>query len=375
MKIVIAPDSFKGCLTSQEVASAIAEGLSRVWPQATLIQAPMADGGEGTLHTLVEAKGGQLKEALVTGPLGNQIGAQWGVIESTAVIEMAQAAGLPLVPLDRRDPMVTTSRGVGELIRLALDLGVSRCIIGLGGSGTIDGGLGLLEALGVRFLDQDGEVVPSSGEGLVRLHSVDLSHLDPRVHETTFIAACDVASPLLGPNGAAQLYGPQKGASPQEVTLLEEGLKRLSQLMENPNVADLPGSGAAGGMGAGLAGFLHATLLSGVELIAQEIDLADRMRGADLVITGEGEIDRQTPLGKSPIGVAKIAKGIGIPVVALSGRLGEGWEAVLDRGIDAAIAISPGPLSLEESLVQAKELLVNQAYRVGLMIELGRQIQ
>lgn len=375
MKVVIAPDSFKGSLTAPEVASAIAEGLSQVWPDATLIQAPMADGGEGTLHALIGAAGGELLTAQVTAPLGNQIAALWGRIGDTAVIEMAQAAGLPLVPPDRRDPMVTTSQGVGELILAALDRGLRRCIVGLGGSATVDGGLGLLTALGIRFLDEEGQPLPGTGEGLVRLHAIDLSQLDPRVRETTFIAAYDVTNPLLGPHGAACVYGPQKGARPQEIPLLERGLKQLSQLMKEPAIAHLPGSGAAGGMGAGLAGLLHAKLQPGVELIAQEIGLAGQMIGADLAITGEGELNRQTMSGKTPIGVARIAKQVGLPVIALAGRLGEGWEELLHCGIDAAIAISIGPLSLEESLARARELLVHQARQIGLIIEIGRKIQ
>lgn len=361
MKVVIAPDSFKGCLTAHEVARAIATGFSRGWPDATLIEVPMADGGEGSLQSLVDATGGELIAEQVTGPLGEPIVAHWGICGETGVVEMAQAAGLPLVPLEHRDPMVTTSWGVGELIRRVLERGLSRCILCLGGSATVDGGIGLLMALGARFLDEAGDPVPRSGEGLVRLASVDLSSLDPRLATTTFIAAHDVANPLL----EALLYAPQKGARQQELPLLKEGLARLARLMPDPSIANRPGSGAAGGMGGGVAAFLMAKLQPGVELIAQEVGLAEKMVGADLVITGEGEVNSQTLHGKTPMGVAQIAKQCNLPVIALAGNLGEGWQEVVGHGIDAAFAIAPGPLSLEESVAQAQELLATQAFQLA----------
>ncbi|GFN22660.1 glycerate kinase [Thermanaeromonas sp. C210] len=373
-RIVIAPDSFKESLEAPEVAAAIAAGVKRVLPAAETIEVPLADGGEGLISTLVAATGGRVEAATVTGPLGEPVRACWGVLGDgrTAVIEMAQASGLPLVPKDRRNPLITTTYGTGELIRHALDAGCRRLIVGIGGSATNDGGAGMAQALGVRLLDQDGEEIPRGAAGLERLHRIDSQSLDPRIREAEIMVACDVDNPLCGPRGASAVYGPQKGATPEMVPRLDAALARLADIIVRDlgkEVRNLPGAGAAGGLGAGLVAFLGATLRPGIELVMEAVNLEKILaQGADLVITGEGEINSQTVHGKVPVGVARLAGKYGIPVVALVGSIGEGANAVLEQGIKGFMSIVPRPVPLSFCLENAAELLADAAERLVLLL-------
>jgi glycerate kinase len=379
MRVLIAPAPFKGSLSAPQAAEAIARGLREAFPEAELELLPLADGGAGTVAALVAATGGRTFTARVTGPLGEPIEASWGLLgdDETAVIEMAAAAGLGLLPPGMRAPLKATTYGVGELIRAALGHSPRRIIIGLGDSATVDGGAGLAQALGVRLLDSRGEELPpkAGNEGLARLEGLDLSGLEPRLRGVEVLAACDVQNPLLGPEGAARVFGPQKGASPEMVPLLEGNLKRLAEVIARDlgrEVADLPGAGAAGGLGAGLAGFLGASLHSGIELIKGVLKFEARLAEADLVVTGEGQVDRQTAFGKAPVGVARSAKRLGKPVICFAGAIGPGAEEVYAHGLDVLVPILPGPLPLEEALARAEELLEAAAARAGRLLKLGR---
>ena len=366
VKIVVAPDSFKECLSALRVAEAIARGLRRADPEAEVVLVPMADGGEGTVDAVVEATGGRRLRTTVTGPLGDPVAATFGVTGdgATAVMEMAQASGLPLVPPQRRNPLVTTTYGTGELIGEALAEGVRTVIIGIGGSATVDGGAGMAQALGVKLTDASGRELGWGGGELGRLAHVDVGGLEERVLGVRFRVACDVTNPLLGERGAARVYGPQKGATPEMVAVLERDLTRFARIIARDlgvEVAKVPGAGAAGGLGAGLKASLAAELVPGVEVVAEAVGLAEKMAGADLVITGEGKLDGQSAFGKTPVGVARLAKKEGIPVVALAGALGADVERVLAHGIDAYFGIADGPLRYEESLARAGELLASAA--------------
>ena len=326
MKIVIAPDSFKESLSAPEVAAAIARGWRQVFPEAELLLRPMADGGEGTVDAVLAATGGERRECRVCGPLGEPVLAHWGWLgEGTAVLEMASASGLHHVPRDRRDATVTTSLGTGELIRAALDAGATRIILGLGGSATNDGGAGLLQALGVRFLDAREVELPPGGAALARLARIDVGGLDPRLLQARLEIAADVDNPLCGPRGASRVFGPQKGADPQQVEQLDAALEHYARLVAATLGEDHsrhPGVGAAGGLGFAARAFLHAGFRPGIELVAELSGLADAVEGADLVITGEGRLDSQSLHGKTPVGVARTARAAGVPVLALAGSLG-----------------------------------------------------
>lgn len=366
MRIVIAPDSFKECLSAFDAACSIAEGARRVFPEAELELVPMADGGEGTVDALVQATGGAYAEAEVCGPLGDPVRARYGRLGDgrTAVIEMAAAAGLPLAPVERRDPLKATSRGVGELIRHAIDGGARRVILGIGGSATNDGGAGMAQALGFSLRDADDEELPPGGAALARLARIEVSAVCPLPDQTEVLVACDVRNPLCGPEGASRVYGPQKGASPADVEILDAALRHFAGVVASQlgaEVLDIPGGGAAGGLGAGLVAFLGAELRPGVDLVAEACGLARRIEGSDLVITGEGRMDGQTVHGKTPIGVARLARNAGVPVLALAGSLGQGWRAVYEHGIDAAFSIVPGPASLAEACAAAPALLADTA--------------
>ncbi len=359
MKIVIAPDSFKGCLTAPEVCRAIERGVRSALPSAETVLVPMADGGEGTVRTLVEGTGGRLLSETVVGPLGEPVTAEYGILGDgeTAVVEMAAASGLVLVPPDRRDPLHTTTYGTGELIRRALDRGCRKLIVGIGGSATNDGGLGMAQALGARLIDADGNDVPGTGAGLLRLEQIDLSDFDPRVRQAAIRVACDVDNPLYGERGAAFVYGPQKGATPEIVRQLDDGLRRLAEIVARDvglQVADLPGAGAAGGLGAGLVAFCGATLEPGVEIVIEAVHLADQLSGADLVFVAEGRVDAQTAYGKTPAGVARLAQPRGIPVVAIGGSISLEAHALHDQGFTALRSIINEPLSLEAAMQPAR---------------------
>lgn len=369
MKIVIAPDSFKECLSAREVAEHLARGVRDAAPNARIACVPMADGGEGTVEALVDATGGRYVTVSVAAPLANRIRARFGLLGGTrtAVIEMAAASGLPLVPLARRNPLVTTTRGTGDLIRAALDRGAKKILVGIGGSATNDGGAGMATALGARLLDAKGRAIPPGGGGLAKLARIDLSELDPRIRGIRIEVACDVTNPLCGRSGASAVYGPQKGATPAMVRTLDRNLARLARIVRRDlgvDVAKLPGSGAAGGLGAGLVAFLGAKLRPGVAMVVDAVDLRRTLKGADLVITGEGRMDRQSAFGKTPVGVARAAKESGIPVVAICGSIGEGADAVLAQGIDAYVSILSAPMTLSEAMRRAPELLRNTAANV-----------
>ncbi|MBM4034622.1 MAG: glycerate kinase [Planctomycetes bacterium] len=362
MKVLIAPDSFKECLPAEAVAEAMARGVRAAAPGAETVCVPMADGGEGTVRALVAATGGSLLHARVTGPLGEQVEAEFGILGDgeTAVIEMAAASGLPLVPPERRDPMKTTTYGTGELIAAALGQGARRLILGIGGSATVDGGAGVAQALGAQLLDAAGKSIGPGGGQLARLVRVDASAMDPRLRGVACDVACDVANPLTGPRGAAVVYGPQKGATPEMVRQLDASLAHFAEVIERDlglAVNDLPGAGAAGGLGAGLVAFLGARLRPGVELVMQAVGLEAKLAGADLVLVGEGRMDAQTAYGKVPVGVARLARRLGIPAVAIVGSLGEGFRAVHAEGIAACFAILDRPMPLKQAFARASELL------------------
>jgi glycerate kinase len=353
VKIAIAPNAFKGSLTAAEAAACIERGLRRALRGLSIVKLPMADGGDGTLPAIVAATGGQTVPWRVSDPLGRSIRSVFGVTGDgrTAVIEMALASGLALLKPSERNPMLTTSRGTGELIRAALDRRVREIVIGIGGSATNDGGMGLARALGARFLDGRNRELPDCGGALGRLARIDVSGLEARLKQTNISVACDVDNPLCGPRGAARVYGPQKGATPAMVKQLDAGLKRLAAVMRDDlgvKVADLPGAGAAGGLGAGLVGVLNARLRPGVDVVTHAIGLEGKLTGCDLVITGEGRLDGQTIFGKAPAGVARIARKLGIPVIGICGSLGPDANNVHRAGI--AVFFS----ALEESVPEAE---------------------
>ncbi|MBE3554576.1 MAG: glycerate kinase [Thermicanus sp.] len=379
MKIVIAPDSFKESVSAFEAAQAIAMGFREVFPEAEIETIPMADGGEGTVEALVHATGGQVIKKWVTGPLGEPVEAFFGLLGDgkTAVIEMAAASGLHLAPKGRRTPLFTTTRGTGELIREALDFGVEQILIGIGGSATVDGGVGMIQALGGRFLNKNGDEIGPGGGHLSQMASIDLSELDPRLKRIKFTAACDVENPLTGPTGAAAVFGPQKGATPEMVQILDENLSHYANLIQHMlgrEISRLPGSGAAGGLGAGLIAFLNARLKPGVEIVLDLVHFDERVEHASLVITGEGRIDGQTIYGKTPIGVAKAAKKYHIPVIALAGSLSEDSHRVLHHGIDALYCILPGIIPLEEALNNGATYLAQTARNIAMTLKLGKNL-
>ncbi|MCG0240050.1 MAG: glycerate kinase [Firmicutes bacterium] len=376
MRIVVAPDSFKGSLTAAEAARAMARGVRAVWPEAEVLEVPMADGGEGTVDALVAATGGRYVTRQVTGPLGRPVEARFGILGDgeTAVIEMAAASGLLLVPPAERDPRYTTTYGTGELIRAALDLGVRRIVCGIGGSATNDGGAGMVQALGGRLLKADGTEIGFGGAALLELDRIDLSGLDPRLQDVEILVACDVDNPLCGPRGASAVYGPQKGATPEMVELLDRALGHLADVMARDlgrDVRDIPGAGAAGGLGAGLMGFLGARLRPGVEVVMEAVRLDALVEGAALVITGEGKTDGQTLAGKVPLGVARVAARKGVPVIVVSGAVTPDADRLLDHHIAALLSICEGPIALEEAMARAAELLERATARALRLVQVG----
>ena len=355
MKFVLAPDSFKESMSAKNAALAMEKGILTVFPDAECVLVPMADGGEGTVESLVSMTNGEMIKTEVLGPLGEKVVAEYGLLGEgkTAVMEMASASGLELVKPEQRDPLLTTTYGTGELIKHALDKGVTRILIGIGGSATNDGGAGMLQALGVSFKDENGEELPFGGGTLNRLYSIDLSGLDERVKTVKIDVACDVTNPLIGDNGASAIFGPQKGATLEIVELLDRNLAHFANVIKQQlgkDIAFTEGAGAAGGLGAGLMAFLNAHLKKGVELVIEYTGLEEQVKGADYVFTGEGSIDGQTLFGKTPYGVATIAKKHSVPVVAFAGRIGKGVEPLYDSGFNAIIGILKGVTSLEEAL-------------------------
>lgn len=372
MKVLVCPDSFKGSLSAAQASRAIAEGFSKVFPLANIVQLPLADGGEGTVEALVTATGGEILRETVQGPLGDPVEACFGILgdKMTAVVEMASASGLPLIPENKRNPSITSTYGTGELIRKALDYGCRQIIIGIGGSATNDGGSGAMSALGVKFKDKDGKILPPGGLALKDLASIDLSELDPRIQTTHIDVACDVTNPLCGSEGASAMFGPQKGASPEMVAKLDASLLHYGTLLEkvlNLEILNVPGAGAAGGLGAALLGFLNARLRSGIEIVLEAIGFEEQLHGADLVITGEGKLDAQTAHGKAIDGVATAAHRVGVPVLALAGCVMDGAEEL----VDAAAATVPGPMSLDDAMHSAEKLLCLASERVARALALG----
>ncbi len=377
MKIVIAPDSWKESLTALEVANAIEDGFRQIFPDAEMIKIPMADGGEGTVEAMVAATQGRIVNLSVTGPLGEPVDAFYGLSgnEQQAFIEMAAASGLESVPAARRDPRITTSWGTGELIRHALDAGVRHIIIGLGGSATNDGGAGMVQALGAGLLDAHGEQIAFGGEALRQLERIDLTHLDPRLAECRIEVACDVTNPLTGNDGATAVFGPQKGATPEMVQQLDRALAHYGNVIErdlDKSVMTLQGGGAAGGMGVALYAFCGADLRQGIEIVTQALGLDDAVRGADLVITGEGRIDSQTIHGKVPIGVARVAKRYQLPVIGIAGSLTADVEVVYDHGLDAIFSVIPRICTLDDALVNAAENLRMTARNIAAVIKMAQ---
>lgn len=382
MKIVIAPDSFKGNLTSLEVAKAIEKGVRRVSPKARCTRVPMADGGEGTVQSLVDATGGRFVRKKVRGPAGRPVTARYGLLadKTTAVIEMAEASGLPLVTGRARNPLKTTTYGTGELMVDAMKKGARRIIVGIGGSATTDGGAGMAQALGVRFRDVNGRIIRGACTGgmLDRIASIDMDGLHPGVAKTEFIIAGDVDNPLCGKRGAAHVFGPQKGATPAAVKQLDANLKHFGGLIKKQlgiNVITMPGAGAAGGLGAGLVAFAGANLRSGIDIVIEAVGLEKHMRGADLVITGEGRVDNQTAFGKTPAGVAGVARRHGVPVVAIGGGLSDDARDVFRHGIDGLEAAVARDMGLDEALANAGVFIANAAERIMRLILVGKRIR
>jgi glycerate kinase len=381
MKIVIAPDSFKENLTSLEVASEIERGLRRVWPEAEYVKVPMADGGEGTVQSLVDATGGEIVKCEVTGPLGDRVLASYGLLGGgrTAVIEMAEASGLPLVPKDRRDPLRATTFGTGELVADALHRGVEEIIIGLGGSATNDCGAGLAQALGVRFLDSAGAPITDylGGGRLGDVAAIDMRWVNPALSRVRVSVACDVTNPLCGENGASRVYGPQKGATPAMVEHLDKTLAHFAAVIKRDvgaDVAERPGAGAGGGLGAGLMAFANATLKRGVELVVAATHLEKHMQGADLAITGEGRVDVQTAFGKTPSGVASVARRHGVPVIAIGGGLSDDAGGVFAHGIDGLESATPNAMALEVAIRKSRQYLQDAAERIARLIVIGQRM-
>ncbi len=364
MKVVIAPQSFKGSISALDAAKAMEEGVLRVVPDAETVLAPVADGGDGTLETLVEATGGEVRSTTVTGPVGKVVTAEWGALGDgrTAVIEMARTSGLALLSRTERDPLRATTYGLGEVIREAFDAGFRSFIVGIGGSATNDGGAGMAQALGVRLLDEAGKDLPRGGEALANLQRIDMSGLDKRAREARFSVACDVSNPLTGPEGASAVYGPQKGAAPDQVDRLDAALKNFARIVERDagtSIDAVPGSGAAGGLGGGMLAFLQGSLRPGIDIVLDHVGLGEQLEGADFVITGEGQLDFQTVYNKAPIGVARRAKQRNIPVIAICGSLGQGFEDVHPEGIDAAASILCAPMTLDEASARSGDLIAD----------------
>lgn len=376
MRILSAPNSFKGGLSSPLAAEAIKAGLLRSGLDCRVELMPIADGGDDTMEVLV-GKNGRIVEMEVVGPLGEPVMADYGIMADgvTAVIEMARASGLKLLKPEERNPLITTTYGTGQLILAALDAGCTKILVGVGGSATVDGGSGCLKALGGKLLDEDGREIGPGGGPLAEVASIDLSGLDERLSGVSIEVACDVTNPTLGPIGAAAVFGPQKGATPEQVDILEANLKNLFTVAAEQvgvDVRNVERGGAAGALSAGLVAFCGASLRSGIELVLEQLDIDNRLVGVDLVITGEGQIDTQTLGGKGPMGLTEAARKYGIPVVALAGSVGEGEQRMAEAGIKAVLPIWPGGVSLEEAMTDSSRLIEETSCRLGRILAIGR---
>ena len=358
--IVLAPDSFKESMTAKEVCEAMERGIRKANSQIKCIHVPMADGGEGTMQSLVDATGGRVYSKEVVGPLGNNVVTEYGILGNgeIGVIEMASASGIHLVDSEKRNPLITTTFGTGQLIKACLDKGVKKLLIGIGGSATNDGGAGFIQALGGRLLDENGDDLSYGGGALAKLHTIDLSNLDERLKYVSVKVACDVNNPLCGKEGASYVFGPQKGATREMIEILDQNLSHYAEVIKEQlgkDVISKAGAGAAGGLGAGLMAFLDVKLKSGIEMVIEYANLEEKVRDADMVWTCEGSIDFQTQYGKTPLGVAMIAKKYNKPVIALAGRVGNDIDVLYDKGIDAIFGIMRGVTSIEEALVKGPE--------------------
>ncbi|MFN7222946.1 MAG: glycerate kinase [Paracoccaceae bacterium] len=381
LTILVAPSGFKESLSVDDVTRAIGDGIRRAMPQARILNAPMVDGGEGTVQALVRATGGQIIPARVTGPVGDPVDSFFGLLGGngprTAVIEMAAAAGLSLVPRDRRNPMLTTSYGVGELILAALDAGVERILVGCGDSGINDGGAGLAQALGARLLDENGADIGQGGGELLWLHRIDASGLDPRLRHVQIDAAVNWHNMLLGPKGVARIFGPQKGATPSQVEDLDAAMRRWAATIRSATGHDVGlarGAGASGGLGAGLIAFAGATLHPRFDIIQQYLDFDRLLELADLVITAEGSLDGQSPYGKVPCEVGRRAEARGVPTIALAGTIGRGVDQTFDHGISAFASILKRPCTLEEAIRDGEKLLRRAAEDALRMMSVGLRL-
>jgi glycerate kinase len=376
MKIIIAPDSFKGSNTSIRVAGLVERGIRKVYPDAEVVKIPIADGGEGTVEAVVLGGEGEYRDLEVRGPLDDPVKARYGVLSGgRAVIEMAAASGLPLLPDSKRNPLLTTTYGTGQLIKAALDEGCREFLIGIGGSATTDGGMGMAAALGYSFKDDAGQELGYAGKDLERLADIDTSSADPRLKESRFTVACDVTNPLYGKEGAAYIYGPQKGATPEMVERLDKGLRHFAEVLEGAfgrDISQEPGSGAAGGLGAGLMIFCGAQLKSGIDAVLDIVGFDRHMDSTDLVITGEGAIDGQSTYGKVPVGVAKRVSRYDVPVLAIVGDIGAGAENVYNFGIHGIMSTVNRAMPLKEAMAQSSELLEDAAERMMRIVRIGQ---
>lgn len=369
MKFVLAPDSFKESMTAKEVCLAMEKGIKKANDKITCIHVPMADGGEGTMQSLIDATNGKMYTLRVIGPLGDEVEAMYGILgdNETGILEMASASGIQLIPPKKRNPLKSTTYGTGQLIKTCLDHGIKRLLIGIGGSATNDGGVGAIQALGGKFLDKDGKELSFGGGELGKLHHIDLSNFDKRLENIAVEVACDVSNPLCGERGASNVFGPQKGATPEMIKILDANLAHYAHIVKkqfNKDVINIPGAGAAGGLGAGLMAFLNGTLKKGIEMVIEYTGLEEKVKDCDMVWTGEGSIDFQTQYGKTPLGVALIAKKYNKPVIALAGRVGEDIEILYEKGIDSIFGIMKGVSSIDEALTQGKKNVENTSENI-----------
>jgi glycerate kinase len=357
--IVLAPDSFKESMTAKEACEAMERGIKKVNSNITCIHVPMADGGEGTMQSLVDATGGKIYSLKVMGPLGNEVEASYGILGDgiTGILEMASASGIHLVPAEKRNPLITTTYGTGQLIKACLDHGIRKLLIGIGGSATNDGGAGAVQALGGKLLDSEGNEIAFGGGNLGKIATIDMSGFDTRLKEVEVEVACDVTNPLCGEKGASNVFGPQKGATLEMIKILDENLCHYAFVIKEQlgkDVLNVPGAGAAGGLGAGLMAFLDGNLKKGIEMVIEYSGLDEKVKKADMVWTGEGSIDFQTQYGKTPLGVATVAKKYNKPVIALAGRIGDDIEVLYEKGIHSIICIMQGATTLEDALEKGK---------------------
>ncbi|MBR0388436.1 MAG: glycerate kinase [Clostridia bacterium] len=380
MKLIFAPDSMKGSLSAMESCDILERVTARIFPEAETISVPVADGGEGTVDALLRAMGGERRKVSVTGPMFEREEAEWGLLsDGTAVMEMAQASGLPYVPMDQKDPRKATSLGTGEMIAAALKEGVRKILIGIGGSATNDGGIGMLAALGAVFTDAEGKPVPPTGAGMAQVAQADFSGLMPELQETVITVICDVTNPLLGENGATWIYGPQKGAVPEIRDELEAGMRHFAGIIEKTlgrDISSFPGAGAAGGLGAALGGVLGATLKTGIDAVLDAVDFEKKLEGVSLAITGEGRMDGQSVrFGKVPVGVAKRCAAKGIPTAAIVGGIGDGAEGFFDLCEGTIMTTVSGPMSLEKAMANAPALYEYAAERLLRAIRIGMKMK